>query len=111
MRKIVLSVSRNPLIWPVRDAVLAQAGGFAVAPALSVESALQKLDMLPFSVVVLGASLSLEEKQQFVAAARTKNHVPVISIHDNGDGNSGADVEIHGFEHYQLIRTIERLAM
>jgi hypothetical protein len=109
MRKLVLSVSRNPLVRRVRDAVLAQAGGFAVAPALSIESALQKVDTLPFSAVILGASLSLKEKRRFLAAVRGKKHYQVISIHRHGDGESGADAELESSEPYTLIRIIEEL--
>lgn len=110
MRKIVLSVSRNAVAWRERDAALAQAGGFAVAPALSVESALQKIGSLPFCAVVLGASLTLQEKRRFLAGIRGKKHFSVISIHQNGDSNSGADVELDGSETSLLIRTIEALA-
>lgn len=110
MRKIVLSVSRNALAWRERDAALAQAGGFAVAPALSIESALQKIDSLPFSVVILGASLTLQEKRRFMAETRGKKRFSVISIHHNGDGDSGADVELDGSEPNLLIRAIQYLA-
>ena len=110
MRKIVLSVSRNSQVRLERDAFLAQAGGFAVAPALSIDSALQKIGTLPFSAVILGSSLSLEEKLRFMTAVRGKKRFPVISIQHNGDADSGADVEIDGREPYQLLRAIERLA-
>ena len=106
----MLSVSRNSQVRLERDAFLAQAGGFAVAPALSVESALQKIGTLPFSVVILGPSLSLAEKRRFVAATRGRKLFSVISIHHNGDADSGADLEIDETGPYQLIRAIERLS-
>ena len=107
MRKIILSVSSNPQARP--DAVLAS-GGFAVAPVASIESALQKIAMLPFSAVVLGVSLSLREKKRFIAAVKGKKRFQVISVRRRGDAASGADVEIDGGEHLRVVGAIERLA-
>lgn len=108
MRKIVLSVSRkSPLC--TSDAVLAS-GGFAVAPAASVEGALEKLEMLPFTAVVLGACLSLQEKKRFMAAVQGRRLFHVISVRRRGEPASGADVEIDRAEQYRVVGAIERLA-
>ncbi len=107
MRKIVLSVSSNPQSRLVNDGVLTS-NGFAVAPAASVESALKKLAMLPFSAVVLGASLSLREKKRFIAAVQGKKRFQVISLRRRGEAASGADVEIDGGDHHHVVGAIER---
>jgi len=109
MRKIVLSVSSTAQARLVDDAVLAS-GGFAIAPVASVESALDKIAMLPFSAVVLGTSVSLREKKRFIAAVRGKKRFQVISVRRRGDAASGADVEIDGAEHHRVVGTIQKLA-
>ena len=110
MRKIVLSVSQSMQSRSERDAFLAQAGGFAVAPALSIESALQKIETLPFCAVILGPSLSLEEKHRFMSAVRGRKHFSVISIRRNGEVGSGADLEIESQDDDKLLRAIHALA-
>lgn len=109
MRKIVLSVSSNPQARLIDDARLASSG-FAIAPVSSIESALKKLAMLPFSAVVLGASVSLREKKRFMAAVQGVKRFKVISVRRRGEAASGADVEIDGGEHYRVVGAIERLA-
>lgn len=108
MRKIVLSVSSNPKSRLVDDGILTS-NGFAVAPVASVESALKKLAMLPFSAVVLGASLTLREKKRFIAAVQGKKRFKVISVRRRGEAASGADVEIDGGQHLRVVGAIQRL--
>ena len=109
MRKIVLSVSRNSQVRLVRDAALAS-GGFAVAPVESLQGALQKLETLPFSAVVLGSSFSVKEKKQFMSAIEGTRRFQVISVRRRGDPASGADIEIDGAEHHRVVGAIRRIA-
>jgi hypothetical protein len=109
MRKIVLSVSRNSRVGLVRDAALAS-GGFGVAPVESLQGALQKLETLPFSAVVLGSEFSVEEKKQFMAAVEGRRRFRVISVRRRGEPSSGADIEIDGVEHYRVVGAIRRIA-
>jgi hypothetical protein len=77
--QLLLSVSSQRDVWPMRNTVLARAG-YAVTPARSLEEELRRLDERRYAAAVLGHSFSADEKREFIAQAGRQNPVPVVCI-------------------------------
>ncbi len=111
MRPILLVVSSASDVWPFRAALLASCG-YAISPATSTERALSLLDRGLACAVVVGHSLSREEKMSLIHRSRSLQvPVPVICMHRSDDGVCGADVEISAADGPQaLISAVTRFA-
>ncbi len=68
MRPAVLSISKEAVVAPIRNTVLAHAG-YGVIPTSSTESALKILHGRHVCAIVVGHSISRKEQQQLCGEA------------------------------------------
>jgi DNA-binding LacI/PurR family transcriptional regulator len=78
MRPAILSVSREKVSSPIRNAVLAHAG-YAVIPVSNAEAALRVLDSRHVCGVIISPSISDHERHVICHLARSL-HVPAVVL-------------------------------
>jgi DNA-binding NtrC family response regulator len=92
MRPAVLSIAKERLVFPLRNAILAHAG-YGVIPATSFDSALAILQRRRVSAVVIGQSVDQRERRVLCSEAH-KLGVPAVVM--DPYGNSSEDgCELH----------------
>ncbi|HYX53338.1 MAG TPA: hypothetical protein VE783_07785 [Candidatus Limnocylindrales bacterium] len=92
MRPAVLSISRERVLAPIRNAVLAHAG-YAVIPAHSVDSALAVLHKRHVCAIVVGQSISDRECKRLCDEAHRLG-VPSVIL-DPYEQFLREDTEVH----------------
>ena len=92
MRPAVLSISRERVLAPIRNAVLAHAG-YAVIPASSVDSAFAVLHKQHVCAVVVGQSVSARDRERLCAEAHRLG-VPSVIL-DPYEQFLREDTEVH----------------
>jgi hypothetical protein len=81
MRSLILSVSSDRWLTPIRNAVLAHAG-YGVIPSLSAESAMEVLSCRRVSAMVIGQSISPRDRQRLCSEGR-RHGVPAVVLDRN----------------------------
>lgn len=87
MRPAVLSIARERLLSPLRNAVLAHAG-YGVIPATSFDSALKILHRRHVCAIVIGQSLEAREQR---ALCREAHKLGIASMVLDPDGQTWED--------------------
>src|SRR5690348_17864958 len=82
MRPAVLSIAKERLVSPLRNAVLAHAG-YGVIPATSFDSAIKILRRRHVCVMVIGQSMELRERRALCSEAH-KLGVPGVVLDSYG---------------------------
>lgn len=92
MRPAVLSIAKERLVFPLRNAVLAHAG-YGVIPATSFDTALKILRRRRVSAVVIGQSMDRRERRVLCSEAH-KLGVPSV-VMDPYEESSDDECELH----------------
>lgn len=92
MRPAVLSIAKERLVFPLRNAILAHAG-YGVIPATSFESALAILRRRRVSAMIIGQSLDQRERRALCSEAH-KLGVPSVVMDPYGQ-SSDDGCELH----------------
>jgi DNA-binding NtrC family response regulator len=92
MRPAVLSIAKEKLVFPLRNAILAHAG-YGVIPATSFDSALAILRRRRVSAIVIGQSLDQRERRVLCSEAH-KLGVPSVVMDPYGQ-QSDDECELH----------------
>lgn len=92
MRPAILSIAKERLVSPLRNAVLAHAG-YGVIPATSFDTALKILKRRRVNAVVIGQSIDRRERQMLCSEAH-KLGVPSL-VMDPYDQPGEDECELH----------------
>jgi hypothetical protein len=92
MRSFILSVSDDRWLTPIRNTVLAHAG-YAVIPAYSADLAMDILTRRHVSVMVIGHSIAIPDRQR-LASEGQKRGIPSVIL-DQNEGISRSRLEAH----------------
>lgn len=92
MRPAILSIARERLVSPLRNAVLAHAG-YGVIPATSFETALKILKRRHVCALVIGQSMELRERRALCSEAK-KRGIPTMVMDPYGHPSDGG-CELH----------------
>lgn len=103
----ILSFGKDPDALRLRNARLA-ADGWLVDSALSLEEAEQLLSTASYTLAILGAKITPEQRKQLVAAVRARStYIPVVMLYDGSISDCGladAVISVHSFE--ALLETV-----
>jgi hypothetical protein len=93
MRFFVLSVSADEGLSPIRNTVLAHAG-YAVIPVPSAAKAVEVLSSRHVSVLVIGHSISLAERNRLCSEAQ-KRSIPALVLSQFESHRNGSPFQVY----------------
>lgn len=97
MRLAILSISKDRVLAPIRNAVLAHAG-YGVIPATSIESALKILRGRHVCAVIVGNSIPASERRMLCSEAQRRGVPSVVLDPYEQVGDDKSELHINPLE-------------
>lgn len=94
MRPAVLSIAKERLVFPLRNAILAHAG-YGVIPATTFDSALAILRRRRVSAMVIGQSMDQRERRALCSEAHKLGVPSVVMDPYDQTGENGCELHIN----------------